>query len=220
MSNLNKYVTEMKGQAITTSRKVAGVFGKRHDHVLRDIANITDPKSGVSNIFINRNFKASRYKDRTGRKLRQYIITKDGFMFLVMGYTGERAAKIKEAYINEFNLMADIIQTLKTARFEFPALTQSILQAHEEPKPYHYSNEMDMINRIVLGQTAKQFKASHGIDKNVKSIRPYLRIDQIQAIEALQRADVGMVLAVPDFQTRKEFLTRYYHNLQVKTLSA
>jgi Rha family phage regulatory protein len=220
MNELTHLVIEKKGQAITTSRNVAEAFEKRHDHVLRDIANITNPKSGVSEEFIARNFKASSYKDETGRIQPEYTFTKDGFVFLVMGYTGKKAAQFKEAYISEFNRMGEFIHTLKTARLEYPALTQSILQAFEEPKPYHFTNEIDMINRIVLGQTARQFKETHGINEGVNSIRPYLSIDQIQAIEALQRVDVGMVLAVPDFQTRKALLIKYYGNLQIKALSA
>jgi Rha family phage regulatory protein len=220
MNELIQYVSENKGLAITTSRNVAKVFRKRHNHVLRDISNITEPKSGLSERFATCNFISSLYKDGTGRKLPEYIITKDGFIFLVMGYTGEKAAQFKEKYITEFNRMSDFIHTLETARLEFPAFTQSILQAHKEPKPYHFTNEIDMINRIVLGQTAKQFKTAHGLDESVHSIRPYLSDNELQFIEALQRADIGLVLAAPEFQIRKDLLKKYYENMQINALSA
>ena len=51
---------------------VAQAFEKRHDHVLRDIAKITDPKSGLSEEFIKTNFMADSYRDATGRKLPCY----------------------------------------------------------------------------------------------------------------------------------------------------
>lgn len=85
----------------TTSLKVAEAFGKRHDDVLRKLKNME-----CSEDFTARNFAVSEYQDATGRKLPCFEMTKDGFMFLVMGFTGKQAAQIKEAYINAFNVMA------------------------------------------------------------------------------------------------------------------
>lgn len=90
-----------------------------------------------------------------------------------MGFTGKKAAQIKEAYIKEFNAMRQHIQTLVTTRKEFPLLTEQISLIMDNPQPYHYSNECDMINHIVLGMTAKQYREAHGIEKG-QSIYPYL----------------------------------------------
>ena len=57
------------------------------------------------------NFERVDYKDAKGEKRQMYNVTKDGFMFLVMGFTGKQAAAIKEAYINAFNQMADTLQS-------------------------------------------------------------------------------------------------------------
>ncbi|HCS1418085.1 TPA: Rha family transcriptional regulator, partial [Shigella boydii] len=78
----------------------AEFFHKRHDNVLRAIANIE-----CSDKFTALNFEASEYTDSTGRKLPMYQITKNGFVFLVMGFTGKKAAAFKEAYIAEFDRM-------------------------------------------------------------------------------------------------------------------
>lgn len=90
------------GQAITTSLKVAEAFGKRHDHVLRAIANLE-----CSEEFRALNFGASQYKVKTptgGTKpLPMYTITRDGFAFLASGFTGKEAAQWKERYIAAFN---------------------------------------------------------------------------------------------------------------------
>ena len=66
--------------------------------------------------------------------------------------------KFKELYIRRFNEMEQFIKTLVTARREFPLLTENINLLHENPKPYHFSNECDMINRIVtdVGQRDKE----------------------------------------------------------------
>lgn len=93
-------VTIENGRAVTTSVAVAEFFHKRHDNVLRAIANIE-----CSDKFTALNFEASEYTDTTGRKLPMYQITKNGFVFLVMGFTGKKAAAFKEAYIAEFDRM-------------------------------------------------------------------------------------------------------------------
>lgn len=88
------------GQAVTSSLAVANFFSKRHDDVLKKIRTLECSAS-----FTVRNFSVSDYTDCTGRKLPCYQITRDGFAFLAMGFTGKRAARFKEAYINAFNLM-------------------------------------------------------------------------------------------------------------------
>lgn len=192
---------------------VAEFFEKRHDHVIRDIRKITAPKSGLSDNFIHSNFKADSYKDSTGRKLPCYFMTRDGFTMLVMGYTGQKAMKFKELYIRRFNEMECFIKTLVSARQEFPLLTANIKLLHENPKPYHFSNECDMLNRIVVGMTAKQFRLANGIEKG-KSIRPYLSDEQITMLDTLQKVDVGLLVAVPDYQQRKRHLEWYKTKLE------
>ncbi|WP_026894878.1 Rha family transcriptional regulator [Clostridiisalibacter paucivorans] len=192
---------------------VAEFFEKQHKHVLRDITRITEPKSGLSENFIHSNFKSSFYKDSTGRKLPCYFMTRDGFTMLVMGYTGQKAMKFKELYIRRFNEMESFIKTLVSARQEFPLLTANIKLLHENPKPYHFSNECDMLNRIVVGMSAKQFRLANGIEKG-KSIRPYLSDEQITMLEALQKVDVGLLVAVPDYQQRKRHLEWYKTQLE------
>ncbi|HAG2136704.1 TPA: hypothetical protein G8V68_000735 [Salmonella enterica] len=88
------------GKALTTSRYVADYFGKLHKDVIRKVESLD-----CSPDFTERNFTLSEYTDSTGRKLPMYDITKDGFVFLVMGFTGKKAARFKEAYIAEFNRM-------------------------------------------------------------------------------------------------------------------
>jgi Rha family phage regulatory protein len=198
------------------SRFVAQFFEKHHRHVLRDIERITEPNSGLSEKFIRLNFKPSSYKDSTGRKLPCYMMTRDGFTMLVMGYTGKKAMKFKELYIKRFNEMEQFIKTLVTARKEFPLLTENIKLLHENPRPYHFSNECDMINRIVTGMSAKQFRQAHDLEKGT-SIRPYLTDEQVRMIETLQKVDIGLLVSVPDYQQRKRYLEWYKMKLLEKT---
>ncbi|HCT5134542.1 TPA: Rha family transcriptional regulator [Aeromonas hydrophila] len=90
------------GQPVTTSLKVAEVFGKQHKDVLRKIATLD-----CSKVFNERNFALVTYQDGKGEARPAYEMTKDGFIFVVMGFTGAKAAATKEAYINAFNWMAE-----------------------------------------------------------------------------------------------------------------
>lgn len=192
---------------------IAEFFEKEHKNVLRDIARMTHSKSGLSEEFARLNFEPTSYVDSWNRKQSAYALTRDGFTMLVMGYTGQKAMRFKELYIRRFNEMEQFIKTLVTARTDFPLLTENIKLLHDNPKPYHFSNECDMINRIVTGMSAKQFRAAHGLEKGT-SIRPYLSDDQIQMIEILQKVDIGLLLAVPDYEQRKRHLEWYKMKIQ------
>ena len=128
---------DQKGVARVDSLFVAAVFEKQHYNVLRDIERITAPASGLSPEFIALNFECNAYRDARGRKLPRYLLTRDGFTILVMGYTGAKAMRFKELYIHRFNEMEQCIRSLPSARQEFPMLTDMICRLHESPKPYH-----------------------------------------------------------------------------------
>lgn len=137
-------------------------------------------------------------------------------VFLAMGYRGKKAAEFKELYIRRFNEMESFIRTLVSARQEFPLLTANIKLLHDHPRPYHFSNECDMLNRIVLGLTAKQFRLANGIEKG-KSIRPYLSDSQIMMLDTLQKVDIGLLVSVPDYEQRKRYLEWYKLKMEEKS---
>ena len=103
---MNSIVLVKNQSVITTSILVAEKFERNHRDILRAIK-----KLDCSPDFTERNFTLSEYEDITGRKLPMYQMTKDGFIFLVMGFTGSKAAKFKEDYINAFNEMHDYINS-------------------------------------------------------------------------------------------------------------
>lgn len=210
-ANIDIYgVTEKHNIPVVSSRKVAEVFNKQHNNVLRDIENIIGGLLKIEQSDWQKNFIQSSYKNLQNKNQPEYLLTRDGFTLLAMGFTGKKAMRFKVAYINRFNQMELYIQELQDAKMDFPEFTDAILALHEEPKPYHFSNEINMINRIVLGMSASEFKQAYGLDKKIKSIRPYLAPNQIQNIKTLQRVDIGLLVAVPDFQERKRILTEHY----------
>lgn len=206
---------DKKDIARVDSLYVAEFFEKNHKEVLRNIRNIVAPNSGLSKEFAERNFALGSYKDKQNQKRPCYYLTRDGFTILVMGYTGKKALRFKELYIRRFNEMEELIKSLVKARTEFPLLTENIKLLHEKPKPYHFSNECDMINRIVLGKSAKQFRLENNLEKGT-SIRPYLTEVQINLIEKLQKVDIGLLVAFPNYEDRKRHLEWYKQKWEEK----
>ena len=99
------------GPPATTSLEVAKFFDKPHKNVVRDVRNLIAncPKG-----FAGLNFELSNYLDNTGRSLPMFIIFKDGFTLLVMGYTGSDAMRFKLAYLEAFNAMEAELAELKS----------------------------------------------------------------------------------------------------------
>lgn len=120
-------VSVIGDQLKTTSLKVAEFFGKQHKDVLKKIDSLD-----CSPEFSSANFSAHVQKVNIGkgatRESKYYEMTKDGFMFLVMGFTGKAAAQIKEAYIYAFNKMAEALQSKQQAKV-IEALTP-VMQRH------------------------------------------------------------------------------------------
>lgn len=116
---MNELVIVRKEETVTTSLKVAETFQKRHDSVIRDIRSLD-----CSEEFTAHNFVESRYKDKTGKYNPMFYITKNGFMFLAMGYRGKKAARFKEAYIAEFDRMHELLKEI-SSQGRIEARTQS-----------------------------------------------------------------------------------------------
>ena len=90
-----------------TSLQVAEAFGKRHDNVLADIRKIIEADDDG---FALLNFQECTYTNENNREMPMYVMSKDGFVLLVMGYTGAEAMRMKKSYIARFNEMEKALQ--------------------------------------------------------------------------------------------------------------
>ncbi|MCD8089824.1 MAG: Rha family transcriptional regulator [Clostridiales bacterium] len=201
-----------KETARADSLFVAKFFEKEHKNVLRDIENLIDPESGLSEEFNRLNFEPTSYVDGWNRKQKAYAMTRDGFTMLVMSYTGAKANRFKELYIKRFNEMESHIKALSEAKADFPLLTDNIKLLYENPQPYHYSNECNLVNKVALGMTAKKYRELNGIPKG-ETIRPYLTEEQLYLLNELQKADVTLLRLFSDYNDRKEYLKQYKDRL-------
>ena len=105
-------VSVLNHTVVTSSLMVAEYFGKRHKDVLRSISMLE-----CSTEFNQRNFAPVTYQDAKGEQRPMYYLTRDGFTFLAMGFTGKVAAKFKEAYINAFNEMEELLRKQENTKY-------------------------------------------------------------------------------------------------------
>ena len=104
---MNNLVIMKNKQAVTTSLQVAETFGKRHDHVLRDIEHVRKDLPNFGEMFVEANVP-----DSYGRDRKAYYLNRDGFTLLAMGFTGKEALNFKLQYILAFNKMEASLQEL------------------------------------------------------------------------------------------------------------
>lgn len=116
-------------QVLTNSLLVAEKFGKEHQHVLRDVRNLIN--GGVSKIGDTPAFAEATYiHPQNGQEYPMFIMNRDGFTLLAMGFTGEKALQFKLEYINAFNKMEEAI---KNGGFNVPkSFREALLLAAEQ----------------------------------------------------------------------------------------
>lgn len=92
--DFREMVQAKNGEVVTTSRKIAKYFGKRHGDVLRKIEQV---KADCSREFSQRNFASADYIDEQGKVRPMYSLTKDGWIMVVMGFTGKLLRQSRRA---------------------------------------------------------------------------------------------------------------------------
>ncbi|MFL4498143.1 Rha family transcriptional regulator [Weissella sp. MSCH1] len=111
MTEQTQLVETINGQVTTTSREVAGVFGKEHRHVLRDIDDLVKQMGGAQN-WADPTFEEETYiHEQNHQEYRQIRMNKDGFTLLAMGFTGSKATQFKLRYIQAFNEMEETLRS-------------------------------------------------------------------------------------------------------------
>lgn len=183
---MNNLVFNQNGAALTNSLLVAEKFGKRHDHVLRDIKNLIDSTQNWGQLFVS-----TTYTDNSGKSNPMYIINRDGFTLLAMGFTGKKALEFKLQYIEAFNKMeSELKQIIDTPQFNIPTTLSGALRLAAEqaevieiqqkqiaqqsqsisdltPKAEYAENVLTSNNTISITQIAKDYGMS-GVTLNKK----------------------------------------------------
>lgn len=147
-------------QTFTTSLDIASVFKKRHDNIIAQIEALPNDD------FRRLNFKASSKPRQNGlfvKDTKFYLITKDGFCLLVMGFTGEKAYKFKVEFINAFNKMEAMI---KLSRPHLDKLAQSVGELNS--KLAYLEDKNRVLADKVLEVTDKYISAIERENQNLR----------------------------------------------------
>lgn len=195
MSNLmpSPDMSLVNGRPAITSMQVAEYFGKQHAHVVRDIRRIISECEGVSNFGETPLFEETTYADeQNGQAYPMFIIYRDGFMLLAMGYTGSKAMKIKLVFIAAFNAMeAELVR-----RNQHPALeSTATLSTADERIPlralvHAWAQTSGIAHQALWPQVKAHFQLARIDDLPVEWIPDALafvqgKIDALQTPKAL-----------------------------------
>ena len=88
-----------KNQVVVSSRQIAKDFEKEHKVVLRSVREILAEQNCAAKFFYESTY------DNRGKEYPEYLMNRDGFSLLVMGFTGSKALEWKVRYIQAFNAM-------------------------------------------------------------------------------------------------------------------
>lgn len=190
-------ITQRNNEEVLTasSRQVADKFEKEHRHVLESIDKM---KEQLSTAEFSALFMEGKYVASNGKKNKEYLMTRDGFSLLVMGFTGEKVLRWKLDYIKAFNEMEKELKRLYSERQKWEIerqkgilvrhiLTDTIkMKVTDSPhKKFMYPNYTKLIYKTIFGKTVKELQEHYGV-KRKESIREYVTADELKQIESME----------------------------------
>lgn len=201
-------------RTVVSSLDIAETFGKEHRRVLQDIREI-----GCSEEFRLHNFVQSSYENSQGKQQPMFLVTRDGFVLLAMGYTGELAIRFKEAYIKQFNAMESALRGKLIEREKGIAVRQALTKAlqqsteNERMHGHAYSTYTNVIYKVLFGMNAAQLREKHQI-KVSDNLRDCFTQEELRAIQSMECLVSGLVDCGWEYTAVKDFITKTNaHNL-------
>lgn len=170
-------IEERHGQIVTTSRNVAEVFRKQHKNVLKAIEKAINE---VEEDFGRLNFELSSYTNEQNKVQPEYIMTQDGWSFVVMGFTGKKASKFKQQYIKMFNKMREKLSTnpqqLSTPKNYIQALEALLISEKEKEKA---QQTVAILTHVKKTYTATEIAKELGLS-SAQELNSMMERDRIQ----------------------------------------
>lgn len=136
----NLITLDTSGQPVASSRDIAEHFGKEHKNVLRDIETLQE---GMLNFEQTPMFFKTTYKNQqNGQEYPMYLMNRDGFTLLAMGFTGKAALEWKLKYIEAFNAMESELRSQQTALpQDYPSALRALADKAERVLALESENE-------------------------------------------------------------------------------
>ena len=197
--SLSPLVSCFEGTPATTSLKVAESFSKRHCEVLRSIENL---KANCPADFNERNFASVDYVDSKGEKRPMYILPRDGFTLLVMGYTGKKAMEFKLKYIEAFNAMEEELRRQRESSAHAAPDSAPLLSTSKTRKPlralvHSWSQITGVYHAMLWPQIKAHFSLSRIDDLPEAWIPDALAFVQGKIDEALRMKGTASLPPIP-----------------------
>lgn len=193
----------IKNVAKCSSVVVANMFDKRHSDVIRAIETVIETGSGDN--FSQRNFASVKYVDKKGEKRKAYLMTRAGFSMVVMGFTGKRAYQFKVDYIERFEVMEELIRSRGISKDGYKVMTDAIKECIGNDWK-ECACEANMINKIVLGMTSKQFKQLNNIEDGIP-VRDNIASEKLENLDKAQRLNANLIYAALDHNERARIIS-------------
>ena len=202
---------------VVSSRDIADDFEKEHKNVMQSIQNLMAENSAVKTMFFE-----STYTTERGREYPEYLMTRDGFSLLVMGFTGQKALDWKLKYIRAFNEMEKELKRLYEQRKQWEierakgvlirhVLTDTIkMKVAESPnKKFAYPNYTKLIYQTMFGKPYDTIRAELQV-KPKETLRDYMTGEQLKELENLEMLVSGLIGVGMGYAEIKNFIRQKY----------
>lgn len=218
------FAEKESGKVMVSSKAIAEAFGKSHSEVLEEIDNLIEEINKLDDSedfadLVESNLIPGSYKDTTGKDKPSYNMTHSGFCmymapddFCLFVNEHPEAMRTVEKYLMAFTAMENYVDKFYDCYEEFPEYAEAIKEHYEREgkmPDYVFGNESDMINRIVIGVTAEEFKDKNMIDEYERHILPYLGRKQTHMIKLLRAMDIAYLEMDLPYKERMRNLERY-----------
>lgn len=193
---MNELVEIMNNEVVTTSKQVADIFEKEHRNVMRDIRNLIQKDvQGLEHMFLE-----DETTDSYGRTQKQFLMNRDGFTILTMGFTGQKAVEFKIKYIKAFNQMEEELKNNGLNKFANLPLDEQMLMVMNSQKERMKQIESDVSS----------------VSSRIRTLEDNTRIDsdQSSSIQKAVRHKVYEVIAIRNWcKTDKEITGKLFSNI-------
>lgn len=220
-----------------SSRQIAEDFEKSHREVIYTIegrTSDTERNSGTEiknkgiipmliqggNPHVEHYFITSEYVGENGRKYKEYLITRDGFSLLAMGFSGEKALKWKLKYIEAFNAMEAELKRIYTERQQWQIerdkgvvirhiLTDTIkMKITDSPhKRFAYPNYTNLIYRTLFGKSAKELEQEYEV-KSKENLRDFFTGEDLAKVQSMEMLASSLINCGWGYDQIKEFIQK------------
>ena len=218
-----KLVDVVNNEIVVSSRQVAEHFGKEHRNVKRDIERLIAETGMLKNEQTPEMFQKSTYiHEQNKQEYPMYLMNRDGFTLLVMGFSGKEALKWKIKYIEAFNSMEQRLKLIEQQeigrlieRMKGKEVRRTLTDAIKENVPetphkrFMYKNFTDLAYKTVFGMNTKQMRYDRDLEKG-DSLRDCFNEQELKQVKGAESVIKGFLDMGYSYSDVKDILAKKY----------